>query len=70
MKSFAYILPRVPAKQSVAALCWDVVLAEEKANLPVDSAVDFLIFRNDEPDPRAFWLVPAEDRTVETNNKF
>ena len=41
MKSFAYILPRVPAKQSVAALCWDVVLAEEKANLPVDSIADF-----------------------------
>ena len=65
MKSFAYILPRVPAKQSVAALCWDVVLAEEKANLPVDRVENFLLFLNEEPDLRAFWLVPVESWTVE-----
>ena len=63
--SLAYTFLRVPAKQSVAAPCWDVVSAEEKANLPVDRMENFLLFLNDEPDLRAFWLVPVESWTVE-----
>ena len=60
MKAFAYTLLRVPARQSVVAPCWDVVSAEEKANLPVDRMENFLLFLNDEPDLRAFWLAPME----------
>ena len=65
MKAFAYTLLRVPARQSVVAPCWDVVSAEEKAKLPVDRTENFLLSLNDEPDPRAFWLVPVESWTVE-----
>ena len=65
MKAFAYTLLRVPARQSVVAPCWDVVSAEEKANLPVDRMEDFRLFLNDEPDLRAFWLVPMESWIVE-----
>jgi len=65
IKAFAYTLLRVPARQSVVAPCWDVVSVEEKANLPVDRMEDFLLFLNDEPDPRAFWLVPVKNWTVE-----
>ena len=60
MKAFAYTLLRVPARQSVVAPCWDVVSADEKANLPVDRMENFLLFLNDEPDLRAFWLAPME----------
>ena len=65
MKAFAYTLLRVPARQSVVAPCWDVVSAEEKANLPVDRMENSLLFLNEEPDLRAFWLVPVESWTVE-----
>ena len=65
MKAFAYTLLRVPARQSVVAPCWDVVSAEEKANLPVDRVENFLLFLNEEPDLRAFWLVPVVSWTVE-----
>ncbi|SVD21579.1 uncharacterized protein METZ01_LOCUS374433 [marine metagenome] len=65
MKAFAYTLPRVPARQSVVAPCWDVVSAEEKANLPVDRMENSLLFLNDEPDLRAFWLVPVKAGLVE-----
>ncbi len=65
MRAFAYMFLRVPAKQSVAAPCWDVVSAEEKANLPVGRMENFLLSLNDEPDPRAFWLVPVESWAVE-----
>ena len=50
-------IARVPAIQSVVAPGWDVVSAEEMADFPMSN--------NDEPDPRAFWLVPAECRNVE-----
>jgi len=40
------------------------VSAEEKANLPVDRVENFLLFLNEEPDLRAFWLVPVESWTV------
>ena len=58
-------IARVPAIQSVVAPCWDVVSAEEMADFPVDRMPDFPMSNNDEPDPRAFWLVPAECWNVE-----
>ena len=60
MRRFAYTFPHVPAKRSVAASCWGVVLAEEMANLPVDRITDFSDVQNNEPDQRAFCGLPRQ----------
>jgi hypothetical protein len=59
MRRFAYTLRRVPAKRSVAASRWGVVLAEEMVNLPLSREVMNLTR------PEGLWLVSMESRTVE-----